>query len=153
MTYHGETRSLRSVAEVSILRLCLSRGLDARGCWLLQLRGVMPWWRRGSYATSCPHSELSSDISFTCACIGFVPSVSFISLPTCLYQVFDSPPGYLDPPAPARTRRQDFPLLARAWAISRLPIARVPHIVWPPAALKSLVLPTKDLSWVFVLSP
>ena len=61
--------------------------------------------------------------------------------------------GNLDPLAPARARRQDFPSPARAWAINRLPVARAPHVAWLLAALKPLVLPTEDLSWVFVLSP
>ena len=60
MTCRGKTRSLHSVAEVSILRLCLSRGLDARGCRLLRRRGVMPWWRRGSYATNRSPREPAS---------------------------------------------------------------------------------------------
>ena len=51
MTCHGEGRFLRSVLEVGILRLCLSKGLDARGCQLLGCRGVMPWWRWGLNAT------------------------------------------------------------------------------------------------------
>ena len=34
MTYRKETRSSRSVAEVNILRLCSSRGLNACGCRL-----------------------------------------------------------------------------------------------------------------------
>ena len=49
-----EMRSSLSVVKVGILRLRLSRGLDARGCWLLRRRSVMPWWRRGSYATMKP---------------------------------------------------------------------------------------------------
>ena len=51
VTYSGKMRSSRSVAEVSILRLCSSRGLNVRGCRLPQHRGVMPWWRRRLYAT------------------------------------------------------------------------------------------------------
>ena len=48
----GEMRSSLVVLKLGILRLRLSRGLDARGCRLLRCRSVMPWWRRGSYATT-----------------------------------------------------------------------------------------------------
>ena len=48
----GEMRSSLGVVKLGILRLHLSRGLDARGCRLLRRRSVMPWWRRGSYATT-----------------------------------------------------------------------------------------------------
>ena len=48
----GEMKSSLSVVKVDILCLRLSRGLDARGCRLLWRRSVMPWWRRGSYATT-----------------------------------------------------------------------------------------------------
>ena len=43
----GEMRSSLGVVKLGILRLRLSRGLDARGCQLLRRRSVMPWWRRG----------------------------------------------------------------------------------------------------------
>ena len=73
MMCRGETRSLRGVVEVSILRLCLPRGLDARGCRLLRRHGVMPWCRRGSYATievpSVPQvicTKLACVVSITC---------------------------------------------------------------------------------------
>ena len=46
----SETTSSRSVAKISILRLRLSWGVDTRGCQLLWRRGVVPWWRRESYA-------------------------------------------------------------------------------------------------------
>ena len=48
----GEMRSSLGVVKLGILRLRLSRGLDARGCRLLRRCSVMPWWRRGSYATN-----------------------------------------------------------------------------------------------------
>ena len=48
----GEMRSSLGVVKLGILRLRLSRGLDARGCRLLRRRSVMPWWQRGSYATT-----------------------------------------------------------------------------------------------------
>ena len=38
----SETTSSSSVAEIGILRLRLSWGLDARGCRLLRRRGVVP---------------------------------------------------------------------------------------------------------------
>ena len=47
----NEMRSSLGVVKLDILHLRLSRGLDARGCRLLRRRSVMPWWRRGSYAT------------------------------------------------------------------------------------------------------
>ena len=50
----GEMRSSLGVVKLGILRLRLSRGLDARGCQPLRRRSVMPWWRRGSYATTSP---------------------------------------------------------------------------------------------------
>ena len=98
----GETRSLHSVAEVSILRLCLSRGLDARGCRLLRRRGVMPWWRRGSYATtpsllrslflSSPFLSLSlSRPPFLCSSLS-------LSLP--VFSLFLAPPHL---PLPSRS--------------------------------------------------
>ena len=40
--------------KLGILHLRLSRGLDARRCRLHRRRSVMPWWRRGSYATKDP---------------------------------------------------------------------------------------------------
>ena len=48
----GETRSSSGIAELRILRLRLLWGLDARGCRLFRRCDIMPWWRRGSYATS-----------------------------------------------------------------------------------------------------
>ena len=48
---HGEMKSSLGVVKIGILHLRLSRGLDARGCQLLRRCSVMPWWRRGSYAT------------------------------------------------------------------------------------------------------
>ena len=54
----GEMKSSLSVVKVGILRLRLSRGLDARGCWLLRRCSVMPWWRRGSYATIDPFPKI-----------------------------------------------------------------------------------------------
>ena len=53
----GEMRSSLGVVKLGILRLRLSRGLDARGCWLLRRRSVMPRWRRGSYATNQVHID------------------------------------------------------------------------------------------------
>ena len=50
----SEMRSSLGVVKLGILHLRLSRGLDARGCRLLRRRSVMPWWRRGSYATIKP---------------------------------------------------------------------------------------------------
>ena len=52
----SEMRSSLGVVKLGILHLRLSRGLDARGCRHLRRRSVMPWWRRGSYATSGPIS-------------------------------------------------------------------------------------------------
>ena len=48
----GEKRASLGVVKLGILRLRLSRGLDARRCRLHRRRSVMPWWRRGSYATT-----------------------------------------------------------------------------------------------------
>ena len=53
----GEMRSSLGIVKIGILRLRLSRGLDARGCRLLRRRSVMPWWRRGSYATKKKEGE------------------------------------------------------------------------------------------------
>ena len=47
----GEKRSSSGVAKVGILRLRFLWMLNAHGCQLLLRRGVVPWWRRGSYAT------------------------------------------------------------------------------------------------------
>ena len=52
--HRGEMRSSLGVVKLGILHLRLSRGLDARGCRLLWRRSVIPWWRRGSYATNPP---------------------------------------------------------------------------------------------------
>ena len=54
----GKMRTSLGVVKLGILRLRLSRGLDARGCRLLWRRSVMPWWRRGSYATSLCHVSM-----------------------------------------------------------------------------------------------
>ena len=48
----GEMKSSLGVVKFGILRLRLSRGLDARGCRLLRRRSVMTWWGRGSYTTT-----------------------------------------------------------------------------------------------------
>ena len=53
----SEMRSSLGVVKLDILHVRLSRGLDARGCRLLRRRSVMPWWRRGSYATTRPHGR------------------------------------------------------------------------------------------------
>ena len=54
----GEMKSSLGVVKLGILRLRLSRGLDARGCRLLQRHSVMPWWQRGSYATTVSSFKL-----------------------------------------------------------------------------------------------
>ena len=46
--------------KLGILRLRLSRGLDARRCRLHRRRSVMPWWRRGSYATNDRIQEINT---------------------------------------------------------------------------------------------
>ena len=43
----GEMKSSFGVVKFGILRLCLSRGVDARGCRLLRRRCVMPWYDGG----------------------------------------------------------------------------------------------------------
>ena len=48
----GDTKSSSGVVERGVLRLRLSWGLDAHGCRLLRCHGVVPWWRRGTYATT-----------------------------------------------------------------------------------------------------
>ena len=55
MRARGEKRVSLGVVKLGILRLRLSRGLDARRCRLHRRRSIMPWWRRGSYATRTFH--------------------------------------------------------------------------------------------------
>ena len=59
----GEMRSSLGVVEIGILRLRLSRGLDAHGC---RRRSVMPWWRRGSYAITLGMRSRRSGRARTC---------------------------------------------------------------------------------------
>ena len=64
----GEMRSSLGVVKLGILHLRLSRGLDARGCRLLRRRTVMPWWRRGSYATRAATQRRYSTPPFILTC-------------------------------------------------------------------------------------
>ena len=65
----GETKSSSDVAEIGVLRLHLSWGLDVRGCRLLQRHGVVPWWQRGSYATN-PNGVGRTHLRRVGGCVG-----------------------------------------------------------------------------------
>ena len=75
VVYCGETKSSSGVAKVSILRLRLSWGLDAHGCRLLLLYGVVPWWRWGSYTITLKFVPLSFLMSNEFVKHAFVNSV------------------------------------------------------------------------------
>ena len=126
----GEMRSSLGVVKLSILCLRLSRGLDARGCRLLRRRSVMPWWRRGSYATT---SSLDNDCALhLLGSFGF-PRASGQCLESLVVFAFDASSSCPPICIPARTWDYHRPVQTRN---RPSPLAQVVPIV------TSLIQPT-----------
>ena len=126
----GKMRSSLGIVKLGILRLRLSRGLDARGCRLLRRRTVMPWWRRGSYATKWIPLLTVVTISYIYLTRGAShrrPRGRVASLPrgrTTMW-LLRGPPGLCyvasmlrRTPRRSRVSRQPFATSAAAWALS-----------------------------------